>query len=828
MMKTKFYFLPVAFFCLAIILFACNSKSENNENNEANEAYDALGFLSTINAFPNNDIPADAYGKAYDYYKAHFKNNNTKNATSFLPWNSMGPNNVGGRTVSIAIDPVDTNVVWLGSASGGLWKSVTGGIGANAWQSVETGFPVLGVSAIAINPQNHNEMYIGTGETYSYGTAVNGLLIRTTRGSHGIGILKSTDGGITWTHTLNWLYQQQRGVWKVVYNYQNPATVIAATTDGIYKTTDAGVTWLQTDTNKMVMDMVMDPVDTNIMYAGVGNLGTANGGLYRSSNGGDTWTKITNGLPANNTGRITVSVYAGNPNYVYANIANDLNSVGFYVSTDKGLSWTVLNSDDISSYQGWYSKGVFVDPADNNNIFVCGVYLWQSIDGGNQFTQITDYDPYDVENKPWPDMHDLISNPLDAQKLYLLTDAGLYRSDNSGGSWKSCLDGYVVAQFYLGSLSASNNNIAIGGLQDRGTQRYNGTNNWDWVLGGDGTCNAIDRNNDAYQYASYQNLNVQSSDDQGFTFPYTALAGNGAFVSPFELAISNQDVMYGGSNVLYQSIDKGVTWNAYGPYGATKIMCIGVSPTNELKLYFASAPDDTSPMQFFVSTDGGATVTDISAGLPNRYPRDVAVNANNDNEAVAVFSGFGTGHVFQTIDGGQTWNNISTTLPDVPVHSVLYFSSLYTVIIIGTDLGVFYSNDNGLTWNHAGTGLPDAIMVFDLEYSIADQTVVAFTHGRGAYKTPFSQFYPSAISEQQIFNSINIYYSAPANNLILQSESVMDGTLEIYNNNGANVYNSKIKSDRYFAIDMQSWKNGLYVVQFINGNYRYVKKVVKI
>src|SRR5665213_3050984 len=143
------------------------------------EAINALQFLSTSRAFPNVDAPTDAYGKAWDYYISHYKNPNARMKSG--GWTNFGPNNIGGRTISIAIDPVDTAVVYLGSASGGLWKSTTGGIGVNAWTYIPTGYPVLGVASIAINPNNHNEIYIRTGETYDYGTSLMGLVDRTTR-----------------------------------------------------------------------------------------------------------------------------------------------------------------------------------------------------------------------------------------------------------------------------------------------------------------------------------------------------------------------------------------------------------------------------------------------------------------------------------------------------------------------------------------------------------------------------------------------------------------------------------------------------------------------
>ena len=189
-----------------------NSKEEYEQSKEKNEALDALEFLNTSRAFPGNDIPADAERQAWKFYRDHFLSHSPVTRHAAPAWSSIGPNNVGGRTLCLAFDPVNSNIIWMGSASGGLWKSTTGGIGVNAWTYIPTGFPVRGVSSIAINPQNPLEMYIGTGETYTYGSSVNGLVYRPTRGSNGIGILKSMDGGMTWSPSLNWTYDQRHGI----------------------------------------------------------------------------------------------------------------------------------------------------------------------------------------------------------------------------------------------------------------------------------------------------------------------------------------------------------------------------------------------------------------------------------------------------------------------------------------------------------------------------------------------------------------------------------------------------------------------------------------
>ncbi len=347
---------------IAAIAFALSQPAKKDKHTDRRElkeprenkstALDALQFTTKAAAYPNKDIPADAYVKAMNWYQNDRNTHRANNAST--SWISMGPTNMGGRTVAIAIDPTDTSVVWLGSASGGLWKSTTGGIGNSAWTYVPLGFPVLGVGCIAINPANHNEMYVGTGEVYSDSSYSQGLLnIRPTRGSYGMGLFKSTDGGVTWTQSINWTYQQNRGIWSIVINPLKPNIVYAGTTVGIYKSTDAGATWNQVLNLPMAMDLQMHNVDTNILLCGIGNYGSTIHGLYRTTNSGSTWSVVTNGLPPDtNTGRITLTEYQNNNDIMYAHICSVYASVGIYKSSDKGQTWALQTSQDISSLPG--------------------------------------------------------------------------------------------------------------------------------------------------------------------------------------------------------------------------------------------------------------------------------------------------------------------------------------------------------------------------------------------------------------------------------------------------------------------------------------------
>ncbi len=824
------------------------SKKERGKNSgeQLSESWAALQFLSNSRAYPFADIPPDAYPKAERFYKTHFENQSarTTEVQSSSSWQSIGPNNIGGRTLAIAIDPTDTATIWLGSASGGLWKSTTGGTGLNAWTYIPTGFPVRGITSIAINPNNHNEIYIGTGETYTYGSAVNGLIQRPTRGSAGIGILKTTDGGLTWTHSLNWSYNSVRGVWDFKINPLNPSIVYAATTEGVYKTTNAGATWNLSLNQLMVMDLEIDKVDTNIIYAGVGNGSSPNKGIYKTSNSGATWAVLTNGLPPNtHTGRITITAYPGNNNRIMAVIGELYSTVGVYESTNQGVSWVAKNSPftEILSYQGWYAEGLCYRTNDPTQILFGGVEVFRSASSGNSLLQVSNNgNPGDGIHS---DIHDIISNPLDPNKIYFATDGGLYRSDDFGDTYYACTEGYVTTQFYIGSVSQQDGNLLLGGLQDNYSVQFTGTNYWFPVVGGDGSFNAINPLNDQVQYASYQYLNVYKTNNawsNGFQIinhPSAAdLYNNVAFIAPLILCPSNPQVLYAATEELLRSNNGGSNWfptsgNVISAVGEPAI-ALAVSATNVDSVFASTAPSDTQHNHLWRSIDGGQTFTDITGTLPDRFIRDITLNPDNSQEIFVALSGFGAGHIFKSLNGGDTWTDVSTALPDVPFHCITYNPTNTNKVFAGSDLGVFVSIDDGATWTAFNSNLPDGAMVFDLVYSLVDTSLVAFTHGYGAYKISLADFSVSTEENHFIESFTQNVITNPCRGFIhLMINSGTEGNAELllYDINGKSISLTKqyIHSGvNEVTLDAQNFSWGIYFVRTLLGKESKVSKVM--
>jgi len=799
------------------------------------EAIDALQFLSASYAYPNKDIPEDAFGKAYEFYRENFLNEENKTEITGT-WQNIGPTNVGGRTLCVVLDPTDTSTVWLGSASGGLWKSTTGGIGTNAWTYIPTGFPTLGVSTIAFQPGNSQTMIIGTGETYAYGVSTNGLIDRTTRGTFGIGILKSTDGGATWSQVLNWTYLQNRGVWDIKFNPLKPSIVYASTTEGIYKSTDGGNTWNNVLNVQMAMNLLIDPVDTNIIYCGVGNLSSPNKGLYKTSNSGASWNILTNGLPSNSnrTGRIILAMNPLNHKTILAHICNAFNTQSFYISYNQGANWLSRSPQDIATYQGWYSNGLVFDPSDTNHIIAAGVNLHSSNDQANNFSQIsnnnwtTDYSHSDV--------HDVIVNPLDPNKIYVATDGGLFRSDDMGINYYECTGGYVTTQFYIGSVSSQNPNLALAGAQDNWTWQYTGTSTWNGNIGGDGCYSSINPANDNIQFGSLQFMNIFKSTDGGVNFnqvlssPASALGGNPtAFLAPFVLCPSNTQVLYTGGDSIVKSTNGGGSWNMIGPNPLDSkniILSIGVSSTNKDSLYVGTAPTQTTA-HVFRSTNGGTSFTNVTGTLPNRYPRRITVDPTNSKIVYVIFSGFGTGHIYKSTNAGNSWTDISTSLPNLPFHCLAVDPFNPNTIFAGCDLGIFYSADGGNTWNSFNSGFPDAVMVFDLVVSPSDNTLLAFTHGHGVYKRDLSD--ASGVGEFHASDLRLTVYPNPANSFVnfeFTKTKNLQGEISIYNLSGQKLISKTVTGKNEIEVDIKSFAEGIYFAKLSLGNKSMSRKFV--
>ena len=744
-------------------LVACNQKLVSKQTHAQKEqapkadrknksdAAEAMDFWSFSRTFPDGVFRSDNLQTAFNQRETQLAR---EDDPILLPnWQSLGPANIAGRMLCLAFHPTDSLVMWAGSASGGLWKTTTGGAGANAWQRVKTGFPVLGVAAITVS-NNAKTIYIGTGEVYGYRNTSGSVGIRTQRGSYGIGILKSIDGGLTWSKSMDWAQNDLKGVQKIVLNPKRENTVFAATTEGTFRSYDAGANWSLVKSMPMAVDLEYAPNDTNRLYCTFGSLNNPQNGVFRSLDGGTTWTQLTNGLPSNYTGKTLLDVIPSQPNTIFASVANVEQQIGLFKSTDGGDSWLMMNSDNVASYQGWYSHDVAICPQNPNIVVHVGINASFSSDAGSNFSLISLWYPMpfgrtlDIEsNYIHADIHAVYFSPFNPNKTYYVGDGGIYKNDNFNpllrGSelvFQQINGGLQTTQFYANfSNSQQDSAFAIGGMQDNWTAIYDGQPNWFRVIGGDGMCTAIHPQDDNIVFGSTQYLNIMRSINRGSQFLSANLGssrGSSVFNGPFEIAPSNPNVMYAGAERILRSTNAGETFedgDFFVDYG-NSINTIAVNPLNDSSLFVATFPINQLVAKIFKSTDAGRSVTRV-LGLPNRVFTDIAHAPKDTNIAFATLAGFGTAHVYRTTDAGLNWQPFGAGLPDVPTNTVLFDPIYPQFVYVGNDLGVYFSADAGLNWRPlSNQGLPEACIVMHLSLSPKNRKLRAATHGNGVYE----------------------------------------------------------------------------------------------
>ncbi|MBI5216261.1 MAG: T9SS type A sorting domain-containing protein [Ignavibacteriae bacterium] len=762
--QTKFLFSvasSIVCFVLAFFIIIQNSNSFKNEQEEEGHALDAFNWWYGQRENSDGMIASQSLLKAHRYASSKMKREETKRQPNgkTVQWESIGPNNVGGRILSLAIDPSNTNILWAGSASGGLWKSTTKGIGADAWEYVNTGFPTISISAITIDPANPNVMYIGTGEISYYHFPLIGT--PGARASYGMGILKSTDAGATWNTTpLTFTFSQITAIQKIVLNPLNTNTVYVATSEGVYKSADAGQTWSVSNSVVMTMDLVMSPSDTSLLISSHGNLNSSpNPGMYRTTDAGATWTLITNYSPTfSDFGRTALAFSPSNPQIVYAGISSGSTRtlLGLYKSSDSGISWTKVSSTNYVGSQGWYNNVVAVNPQDENVVYCSGIDLYESISGGANLTRKTDWThgymyyiaPGGIEGDSLyahADHHAIAIDPTDPNIIYAGTDGGVFQSTDGGETFSGRNGGLVTTQFYPGfANSFLNENIAFGGLQDNGVLKYLGTTAWNKVDGGDGGWCAVDPRSDNIVFDEYVYLTISKSTNGGLTFRSISASlptgsSNANFIAPFVISPSNPDILYAGTKVVYKTTNGGDSWfatNGGNWFNGTQVSAIGVSwlSSDTLMASTGTGSYNSSPFfQIFVSTNGGQNWSNVTGSLPNRYPTDIHFDYSNSKTVFLTYSGYGTSHVFKTTNLGQTWLNLTSNLPDVPTQSIVTDPENPEDIFVGTDLGIYHSSDGGEFWNDFNAGMP-LTMITDVTISNITGILRASTFGNGLYQ----------------------------------------------------------------------------------------------
>jgi photosystem II stability/assembly factor-like uncharacterized protein len=665
-------------------------------------------------------------------------------------WQERGPDNIGARVTDLAIHPTNPNIVYAAHATSGVLKTTDGGA---SWFPISDDLPVLTIGAIALDPTNPDVLYVGTGEananSYSF---------------FGMGIYKSTDAGATWTYAG---LEDSYYIARIVVDPVNSDRIWVAATGalfgtnperGIYRSLDAGASWqlvLSVSDSTAATDVAIDPSRPDTVFAAMWERvrgltyrrsGGATSAIYRSYDGGDSWTKLTNGLPSGTTvGRIGISVCAANPSVVYAAYADHPGYfAGVYKSTNGGNSWartTDAALDGIYSNFGWYFGQMRVDPTNANRVFVLGVPFYRSQDGGSSWAEVGPTNHVDH--------HAMAFDPTTPARIFEGNDGGIYVSANSGTSWTKLYD-QPTNQFYAIEIDYQNPARLYGGTQDNGTIRTatGGTSDWEEIFGGDGFYSIVDPTDSDIIYCEYQYGNLYKSADFGYSWDYALDGISGSdrrnWSTPVVMDPSNHLNLYYGTYRVYKSTDGAVSWTATstdltngnqgGNYGT--ITTIAVAPADPDVIYVGT--DDSN---VWVTQNGGGAWTNVSAALPNRWVTRVAVDPETAGTAYVTFSGLrwneDIGYVYRTEDYGASWTDITGNLPGAPVNVLAVDPDEPVRLFVGTDVGCFYSEDIGDTWQMLGVGLPP-VPVYDIKIHGPTRTLVAGTHGRSMHSFDLS------------------------------------------------------------------------------------------
>ncbi len=637
--------------------------------------------------------------------------------TSYTNGNS-GYNGGLGRVNVIAFHPTDANTIYIGVPAGGLWKTTDGG---SNWTPMSDALASLGVSGIAVDHSNPNVVYILTGDGDGGDT-------------QSIGVMKSTDGGLTWATTgLSWNVTNFNRGYKLLMHPTNSSIMFAVTTVGILKTTDGWATWTNVQSGSF-RDLEFKPGSPNTMYGSTTNT------FYRSTNLGSSFSTISSGLPTGEN-RSELGVSAANSNYVYylSGPSGSNSFKGLYRSTDSGLTFSAMattpnilgysTSGNDSSSQSWYDLAIAVNPTNASNTITGGVNLWRSTNGGATNTCITNWsEPSGSFEYVHADIHELVYNSVD-NKLYCGSDGGISVSSDNGLNWTNIWNGLQIMQFYKIAGVENNQNLLVGGAQDNGSNKYTGTPNIQHIYGADGMDCMIDYNNNNNIYYSFQGGGLRRSTNGGSTGTNIKPSGStGAWVTPYAMDATNPSIIYGGYSDVYRSTNMGSTWINLGSDGRGAL-AVGVN--NPARLYAANGNNIQT------SSNTGSSWTTITGPWPNLTITSIALDPLNADRLWITLGGYTSGQkVYESINAGSSWTNVSGSLPNSPALSIAYENtggSPADAIYIGMSVGVYYKSDV-TSWTLFNTGLPN-VPNYDLEINHANSKLRAGTYGRGLWET---------------------------------------------------------------------------------------------
>jgi photosystem II stability/assembly factor-like uncharacterized protein len=767
-------------------------------------------YIMEPKSYPDGKLPEpDKYWKDYTAFQLSGDGTLKGNWSplGFTDWinGNSGYNPGNGRLNAVTVHPTNRNIIYVAAPSGGIWKSTDGGF---SWNTTWDQMPVLGTSAIALHPSNPDVVYAGTGDRDAWDTK-------------GIGIYVSYDAGASWSTTTLSFNPTYRNINKIIFNPLNPATMLAASSDGIYRSLNGGTNWQLVYSSSEVKDVKFMPGDTSVIY-GSGSY------FVRSADGGASFTQITATLP-HDTVRTEFDVTPANPDYVYVVASKPDNTFeGLYRSTDAGLSFTAMsNSPNILGYaddgsdnagQAWYDLAIAVAPSDANEVWVGGINVWKSSDGGANWTVNTMW----YTGSPYLYIHcDIHSMNFYGDSLYVGSDGGIFMTPDHGNSWFDLSAGLGITQFYkMGSCESQPYRIAAG-AQDVGSNIYK-YGNWYHAFGADGM-EAIVTNDDPDQiYVSYQMGGILKSTDAGENFydarPVDTL--DGGWVTPYAQHPLDNNLMFAAYQEIFRSDDGGESWYqlSSGLSGGENLDVLALAPSNTDVLYCSNKST------LYYSYDGGYT---WNSSVPNSsvYIVGIDVDPVNPMRLWVAASSYYYDRIYRSDDGGQTWISMTSNLNNPGVNCIAYHagSGLY----IGTETGVLFRDTVSTNWIAFNNGLPNA-PVRELEINHSLGKIRAATYGRGMWESPLS----STSGQPEADNSPEIvcYPNPVTSSLSISADkSLQKITADIFTVTGKQTGRYDLKGSRgKFELNMSGMAPGTYFIRFTHAKGSEMVKVSKL
>lgn len=685
---------------------------------------------------------------------------------------TIGPAGMSGRVTAIAVVHDNPNFMYIGAASGGVWKSTDGGV---AWTPIFDDQPVAGIGALAVNQQNPDILWVGTGEGNPRNSE-NG----------GNGVYKSMDGGRTWIHLG---LENTRNIHRIILDPTNPDIAYIGAkgptwgeteSRGVFKTTDGGKSWLRilfTDVRSGVGEMVMDPQNPKKMIVGMWEhrrwpwffkSGGPGSGLFLTTDGGNTWKRLgkEDGLPEGDIGRTGIAIAPSRPNIVYALVESKKN--GLYKSLNGGYTWSFVTDKNIGS-RPFYFWEIYADPSNENRIYNLHVVVDQSEDGGKTFQNLIPY------NDIHPDYHAMWIHPKNPDHIMVGNDGGVAISQDRGKTWRF-VENLPLAQFYHINVDNAKPYNVYGGLQDNGSWRgpayvwrAGGIRNsmWEEVCFGDGFDVVLDPSNDRFVYAMSQQGGLVRTDlvngeqklikpkhpeDKPLRFNWNA----GLATDPF-----SPETIYYGSQFVHKSTDRGDSWSIISPDLTTNNpekqkqaesggLTIDQTGAENHTTITAIAPSNMQQGLIWVGTDDGlvqltqdggqnwANVTPNIKGLPaNIWVNQIRASTYNPAETFIVLDNHRMNdwnpYVFHTKDFGKTWTRIVQPQQVFGYAlTILQDHEQPNLLFLGTETGLYVSIDFGKNWSKWKAGFP-TVPTMDLALQTREADLVAGTFGRGVY-----------------------------------------------------------------------------------------------